>query len=140
MRILLTILVIFSFNSIACSFPERSDSEIFNDAKKVFRAKIIATELATEIHDGEKVEVILATYQLVESYKGDLPRKGKVKELPFGPGNCMVGLMTGLEYVIYLEEHDFVTLPSGSWGFFNSEGKDVAPKLEKLKGVAENGI
>ena len=120
MRILLTILVIFSFNSIACSFPERSDSEIFNDA--------------------EKVEVILATYQLVESYKGDLPRKGKVKELPFGPGNCMVGLMTGLEYVIYLEEHDFVTLPSGSWGFFNSEGKDVAPKLEKLKGLAENGI
>jgi hypothetical protein len=52
----------------------------------------------------------------------------------------MVGLMTGLEYVIYLEEHDFVTLPSGSWGFFNSEGKDVAPKLEKLKGLAENGI
>ena len=129
-------IAILSFNTSlwACSFPERSDLEKFEDADRVFRAKIVATELATEKIAGDVGEIVKVTYLLLESYKGNSPKNGVVRELPFGPGNCMIGLMTGAEYVIYIDnEYNFVTLSSGSWGYVNASGTEVAPRIVKLR-------
>ena len=132
--ILFLSIVSISLNAFACSFPNRNDEEKFANADRVFRAKIIATKLVTEEIHGDKGEVIHATYKLIESYKGKTPQEGIVRELPFGPGNCMIGLMTGTEYIIYIDnKYNFVTLPSGSWGYFNAEGTEVQSKINELR-------
>ncbi|WP_413662305.1 hypothetical protein ACG1BZ_13735 [Microbulbifer sp. CNSA002] len=120
----------------ACSFSRSNEQETFDRAERVFRAKIIATKLVAENHDGDSHEVVNATYQLVESFKGDNPKTGLVKEIPFSPGNCMLGLLTGMEYVFFLKDNLFVTMPNGSWAYFNAEGTQVKPELEKLRGYA----
>ncbi|MBB6088659.1 hypothetical protein [Wenzhouxiangella marina] len=112
--------------------------ETFERADRVFRAKIIATELRQEDIEGESREVVYATYQLLESFKGENPHIGLVKEYPFAPGNCMLGLLTGLEYVVFLKDGLFVTMPDGSWGYFNVEGSEVAPEIEKLRSFADD--
>ena len=127
-------------SAYACSFAEKTPEQRFMNATRVFRAKIISTELSTDRMDGEKFEIVKAKYSLIESYKGKNPKKGIVKEIPFGPGNCMLGLLTGLEYVIYLEGNDYVTMPSGSWGYFNAEGTEVVPELEKLRALANKSM
>ena len=129
----LFILCVISPLSVACSFPEKTDEEQFSEANRVFRAKVVATKLANEKHDGEKYEVVLATFKLLESYKGSNPDEGILKGLPFSPGSCMLPLLTGAEYVIYLQDNDFVLLSTGSWSYFNAEGIDVKPKLAKLR-------
>ena len=133
-------LILLGNQAVACSFADRTDEEKFSEADRVFRARIIGTKLITEKFDGESEEVVKATYRLIESYKGKNSKKGTVKEIPFGPGNCMLGLLTGMEYVIYLEGNDFVTLPSGSWGYFNAEGTQVVPELEKLRKLSSENM
>ena len=137
-NIFLFIAILFFHTGVwACSFPERSDLEIFEDASRVFRAKIIATNLVTETIAGDKAEIIRVTYKLLESYKGKNPESDIVRELPFGPGNCMIGLMTGMEYIIFIDnEYNFVTLSSGSWGYLNISGTEVVPRIEKLRKLA----
>ncbi|TPV57411.1 hypothetical protein FJ444_13545 [Aestuariibacter sp. GS-14] len=137
--VLLTFAVLISSDCWACSFPEKTREEMFDDAERVFIGRIISTQLKTEIIENETLDVVNATYQLVESFKGENPQIGIVKEIPFSPGNCMLGLLTGLEYVIYLEDHHFVTLPSGSWGYFNAEAKDVKEELNKLRDISNSG-
>ncbi len=139
-RILSILLLLAGNHAVACSFQERTDEQKFLEADRVFRAKIIATKLINENFDGETEEVVKATYKLIESYKGKNPKKGIVKEIPFGPGNCMLGLLTGMEYVIYLEGNNFVTLPSGSWGYFNAQGTKVVPELNKLRKLSSENM
>ncbi len=134
---LLFVLCLISPFSDACSFPEKTDEEQFSEANRVFRAKVIATKLANEKHDGENYEVVLATYKLLESFKGSNPDEGILKGLPYGPGNCMLPLLTGAEYVVYLQDNDLVLFSTGSWSYFNAEGTDVKPKLAKLRELKE---
>ena len=140
MNILIVLFALISFDSFACKFRDKTDIENFSAAKKIFRAKIVATELTTEIHDGKKRDVVLVTYSLIESYKGVLPGNGIVKEFPYSSGNCMLGLRTGKEYVIYTSEYDFVNRTNGSWGYSNPNGTAVLPKLETLRELAKVGI
>ncbi|WP_413663468.1 hypothetical protein [Microbulbifer sp. CNSA002] len=137
-KIIITLLLsVIGQDVLACSFSERSGEEKFKDANRVFRAKIVGTQLGTENLEGETFEIVKAKYKLIESYKGRNTKSGYVKELTFSPGNCMLGLLTGMEYIIYLGDTDFVTLPSGSWGYFNPEGTQVLPELEKLRALAK---
>jgi len=125
-------------DAFACSFSRPTSLETFERADRVFRAKIIATELRQEDFEGEDREVVYATYKLLESFKGENPQTGLIKEYPFAPGNCMLGLLTGLEYVVFLKDGLFVTMPDGSWGYFNVEGSEVAPEIEKLRSFADD--
>ena len=139
----LTILFILSWTSsigLACSFPERTIEEQFRDAERVFSAKIVSTKLKSESLDGQKFEVVNATYALIESFKGNNPKKGVVKELPISPGNCMLGLLTGVRYVFFLEDDGFVTIFSGSWAYSNPEGSEVIQEVEKLRALASENI
>ena len=140
MNRLLVVLIFTTVTSsaFACSGSRPNTIETFERADRVFRAKIIATELTQEEFEGESHEVVHATYDLLESYKGENPQKGLLKELPFAPGNCMLGLLTGMEYVVFLKDDLYVTMPDGSWAYINAEGSDVAPELEKLRAFADD--
>ncbi|WP_376693997.1 hypothetical protein [Wenzhouxiangella sp. EGI_FJ10409] len=138
-RLLLAfVLATLMLDAFACSGSRPNTIETFERADRVFRAKIIATELKLEEFEGESREVVHATYDLLESYKGENPQNGLLKELPFAPGNCMLGLLTGVEYVVFLKDSLYVTMPSGSWAYINAEGSDVAPELEKLRAFADD--
>lgn len=133
-------LILFSLEAGACTFSRPNDQNTFDRADRVFRAKIVATKLNMEEHDGQEKEIVTATYKLLESFKGENPETGIVKEFPFAPGNCMLGLLTGMEYVIVLKDNVFVTMPNGSWAYVNSEGYQTKPELEKLRGYANNSM
>ena len=82
---------------------------------------------------GEQTEVVEANYEVKEVFKGTPPASGIVRDFPFGPGNCSLGLLPGVEYVFYPDENNFVLIFSGSFGFINAEGNDVKPRLEALR-------
>lgn len=44
----------------------------------------------------------------------------------------MLRLLTGMEYVFFLKDSLYVTMPNGSWAYFNATGSDVAPELATL--------
>lgn len=59
--------------------------------------------------------------------------------MTFWPGNCGLGLMTGIEYVIFQlgEPLEFASFCTGSFGFFNAEGTEVKPDLDRLRELAK---
>ena len=120
-------------NSIACSFKHLTEDELFDATSRIFRAKIISTELNVEKIGDQEFEIILAKYRLLESFKGSNPEEGIVKSYLYGIGNCSISILTGAEYVIYLEKNNFISLPSGSWWYLGLEQGGVTPKLNALR-------
>ena len=81
----------------------------------------------------EHVEVVEARYEVKEVFRGTPPSSGFVRDLPYGPGNCSLGVLPGMEYVFFPGEQDFVLIFSGSFGYFNPEGSEVKQHLEALR-------
>ena len=124
----------------ACSGPRYTGKAAFENAKRVFRAKILQTELVFENYEGSDYEIINSKYELLEVYKGNVSENGIVKTIPFFPGNCSVALLTGSEYVIYLGEDDFVYDFNGTWGYLDSEIKKTAEELREIKSYASKDM
>ena len=87
----------------------------------------------------EQAEVMEAKYEVKEVFKGAPPALGVVRDFPFAPGNCSLGLLPGMEYIFYPDGNNFVLTFSGSFGFINAEGNDVKPRLEALRKQAIAG-
>lgn len=110
-------------DAFSCSSrdPRPTDADLFSRATEVFVARVSSTKLAHFSRrlcgvDPEECEYIRADYTLVENIKGHAPRRGHVKDLPFGPGNCSLGVMAGWYYVFYInDEHRLVLHPGGSF-------------------------
>ncbi|MTV39876.1 hypothetical protein [Duganella radicis] len=128
--------------AIACSsLHQPTDAELFAKATAVFRARVTETKLAkfaNPAKPSEVEEVVEARYEIREIFKGTPSSTGVVRDLPFGPGNCSLGLMAGTEYVFYPDSNGLVLIFSGSFGFLNSEGTDVKPRLEALRALASS--
>lgn len=133
----LSALLLLPTVAAACQYEYRADARIFNQAKAVFRARITAVALAT---DGEqdaggaspKATLVEGRFELGEVYKGTPPISGLVRDLPYGFGNCSLGLVPGWEYVFFLGDGDLVSLPSGSFSFTHPDAPDIRDKLERL--------
>jgi hypothetical protein len=111
----------------------------FHNATSVFRARVTEVRLATLTNPSDKtrtVEIVEAKYQLKEVFKGRPPEDGIVRDLPFGPGNCSLGRLPGLEYVFFPATQAMVLVPTGSFSYFNMEGTEVVPKLKELRELA----
>ena len=137
--IILTLLLLPAV-ALPCSFKEKTDEEKFNSAKAVFHAKIVETKLGNlknPDNSKESIETVEGKFIVKEKFKGEPPVSGYAKDFVFGPGNCSLGLITGMEYVFYVSDDDFVLLPTGSFGFFNDEGTAVRPKLDKLRELSK---
>jgi hypothetical protein len=138
-RLLVIPLAIVSLSASACSFKEKSNEQLFSSATSIFRARVTEVKLATLANPsmpGQTVEVVEARYEVKEVLKGTPPHSGIVRDLPFGPGNCSLGLLPGMEYVFVPEDHEMVLLPSGSFAYFNAEGAAVKSKLQALREYA----
>lgn len=126
-----------SASAAACStLNPPSEQELFSRAQSVFRARVTEAKLEwfrNPQNPAERVEVVEARYEIKEVFRGTPPTSGFVRDLPFAPGNCSLGILPGMEYVFFPDEHDFVLVYSGSFGFFNSEGTQVKPQLDALR-------
>lgn len=141
-HLLLALVASFAASSAsACSSPSQPTSEeLFAKANSVFRARITEAKLAkfaSPLRPGEQIDVVEAKFEVKEVFKGTPP--GLVRDFPFGPGNCSLGLLPGVEYVFFPGENDFVLILSGSFAFLNAEGNEVKPHLEALRRQAPSG-
>lgn len=132
--------LLIASSAAACSLLKRhTNEELFGKASSAFRARITEAKLvsfANPMNPAERVEVVEAKYEVREVFKGTPPASGIVRDLPFGPGNCSLGLLPGTEYVLFPSENDFVLIYTGSFGFFNAEGSEVKPRLDTLRKLA----
>lgn len=130
-------------NAAACStINSPTEHLLFSRAKSVFRAQVTEVKLshlANPENPAEQVEVVEARYILKEAFRGNPPSTGFVRDLPYGPGNCSLGVLPGVEYVFFPGEHDFVLTYSGSFGYFNSEDREVKQHLEALRQMNATG-
>jgi hypothetical protein len=132
----LAALLVASSAAACSSLKHPSAEELFAKATSVFRARVTEARLATfanPMKSAERVEVVEARYEITEVFKGNPSPSGVVRDLPFGPGNCSLGLLPGTEYVFFPGENDFVLIYSGSFAFFNAEGSEVKPQFEALR-------
>ncbi len=140
-KIIITIaLLLIPSLALPCQFKQKTDEENFRDAKTVFQARIIATRLGTLTNPEnpkETVEVVEGKFEVIEKFKGEPPASGYVRDFIFGPGNCSLGLFTGMGYVFYLTDNDLVLMPTGSFGYLNDEGTLIRPKLERLRELSK---
>ena len=125
---------------LACSFPQVSEEQLVAQAQSIFRARVTEVRLAqfsSPEQPGESTEVVEARYEVKEVIKGQPPASGVVRDLPFGVGNCSQGLTPGAEYLFIPGRYDLVWLPSGSFGYVNAEGREVAPVLQRLRQLSK---
>jgi hypothetical protein len=137
--VLLFSLLLLESSAFACSFRPEPLETHFARSKHVFRARVIETKLAILVdpkNPSERTEVIEAKFEVKEIFKGGATASGVVRDVPFMPGNCGLGLVPGMEYVFFPGEYDLVLAPDGSFGFINADGNDVRPKLEQLRALA----
>jgi hypothetical protein len=137
---ILAVLCSIPLDAISCSTrgPGPTDSEIFAQATEVFVARVTSTELARFsrrvcAEEAEQCEYVRASYTVIEQVKGRTPRRGHVKDVTFGPGNCSLGLLAGWYYVFYIsDEYRSVLHPGGSFAV----GPDLDPeRLDELRSI-----
>ena len=126
----------------ACSTLERmTDEQQFERAAEVFLARVVRTEASTyrDIRWPGNLPVVDAQYELIEALKGSPPASGVVRDFVFGPGNCSLGLLTGVTYLFFVDDESrLVLIPSGSRGIINTEAESVKQLLAKLRALPRN--
>lgn len=130
--------------TFACSRPPPAptEAELFARADAVFVARITHTEAKIlqaprggKLHD---IPIVEARFELLESIKGSPPPDGIVREPVFGIGNCTLGLLAGVTYVLYTreEQKNFVLWISGSRALLNPEAVNTRALLDELRQLA----
>ncbi len=163
LRFLATLFVVLLYSeALACSCDLGTIDERFDNAVAVFRILVTATELRPssdlllsehflkdEFSDEEIAEMleelpnyVRVSFEVVEAFKGQSSISTYLYEMTFSPGNCGLGLMTGIEYVIFStgEPIEFATFCAGSFGFFNPDATEVKPDLDRLQELAQKGL
>jgi hypothetical protein len=157
--LLATIALLMSPDAHSCTCDIGTIDENFKESVAAFRIRVTATELRPtseldfsgldaedDISDDEIAEFIedipeyvRVSFEVIEVFKGKSNIPTHLYEMTFSPGNCGLGLMTGVEYVIFLsgEPIEFASFCSGSFGFSNPDGTEVKPDLDRLRELAK---
>jgi len=128
----------------ACSRRvQPTDAQLFSEAEHVFVAKVVATTLrqvprrqceAEELNEDE-CAYVEGRYELVQTLKGTPRRRGTVRDLVFGPGNCSLGLLAGFYYVFYMDrQHNWVPHINGSFPlgpFFEARERQAVDRIRE---------
>ena len=161
MRIYILVLAVLAISdrSLACTCPVGTIDERFESATVVFRVLVTGTELRplSEIVESkwfasqglskdeiaeileESPNYVRITFRKIEAYKGEAEVPEFLYEMTFSPGNCGLGLAAGVEYVIFSggTQFEFASFCTGSFGFFNPDGTQVKPDLDRLRELSE---
>ena len=136
-RILIFLVSLLSIPAFACKYPELSQSDLFEKRDNIFHAVILKTEyVAGDDNDNYKHGYIVATYKKIENFKGNMPEIGTVKDRIYEGGNCSLGIMAGVHYVLMPTADGFVLRPSGTWwhrGYGNIPTVDREKELRMLR-------
>jgi len=157
--LLAIVALLMSPDAFSCSCDIGTIDENFEESVATFRMRVTATELRPsseldfaalaeedDISDDEIAEFIedipeyvRVSFEVIEVFKGESNIPTHLYEMTFSPGNCGLGLMTGVEYVIFLsgEPIEFASFCSGSFGFLNAEGTEIKPDLDRLRELAK---
>jgi hypothetical protein len=143
-RILYFVTVLFlqftASSAMACSIlgEPPSERQLFEKAASVFVAHVFRTE-EKQLPVGPNktsIPVVEGDFRIIETLKGTPPSDGKVRDVVFGPGNCSLGLMAGLDYLFFINDGQvFVSWPTGSRPFINIEGTEPKKLLENLRAL-----
>ncbi|MGB3810516.1 MAG: hypothetical protein WA943_10495 [Parvibaculum sp.] len=127
-------------NALACSVDpsaQRRPEDLFSDAATVVVAHLTKVEEIDAPNENNRMGVIQGTFRPIEVIKGKLPAGNKVKSPAFGPGNCSIPLLAGMDYVFYLDgKLNYVTWVTGSElldELDSPSARQVLEKLHKLK-------
>ncbi|WIV98456.1 hypothetical protein [Kinneretia aquatilis] len=134
------IAVLVPATSWACSFKHRTLEEVFAQATTVYRARLVEAKLVNfkdPMGSGQQAEIVEGKFVVQDVFKGKPPANGIVRDLPFGPGNCSLGLLPGWEYIFIPDENGFVLLPSGSFSFLNPDAPEARAMLEQLHSLGK---
>ena len=84
---------------------------------------------------GKPIPNVEGSFTVVEVLKGTPPSDGKVVDMVFGPGNCSLGLLAGLDYVFFIQDdkYNLVIWPTGSRAFINLEAADAVKTITALR-------
>lgn len=160
MRVALVVIVavFLTPSAQACSCKVGTIEEQFEKATAVFRILVTGTELRPtsdilesgllpdgELSDEDIAEIleempkyVRVSFTLIETYKSESSIPDHLLEMTFAPGNCGLGLVAGVEYVIFSggDAIEFATYCTGSFGFFNADGAEIKPDLDRLRELA----
>ena len=114
-------------------------------AANIFRARVVeaAVKPVGTLPEGwaspspEIAEIVEARIELRELIKGHAPAEGIVRDFPFMPGNCSLGLMPGVEYLFMPDANGFVLIPTGSFGYINAQGTETKATLDEVRTAAK---
>jgi hypothetical protein len=123
----------------ACSSlePEPTDEQLFAKASAVFVAHIVRTEETEGLFGQSHEKLVEATFDVMEALKGDPPSDRKIKSFVYGPGNCSVPLLAGIDYLILLREGNWVLFPYGSQAFSSLQSTEAKQVLAVFRGFAK---
>jgi hypothetical protein len=127
----------------ACSSLEGppTEEQLFAKASAVFLAHVVRTEETQGANpllvSHPTSAMVDATFRVIEVLKGEPPADGKVRSLVYGAGNCSVALLAGLDYLVFLQDGNFVLWPGGTMAFFNLDGTEPKRLLEKFRNLAK---
>ena len=116
-----------------------TDRELFERAKAVFVAHVYRTEERfLPIDASERAYAIVeGDFRVIEVLKGIPSVDGNVKSLVFGPRNCALVLLAGLDYIFFIQEgHELVFWPDGSQGIANVQSTESKKFLEIFRQMA----
>jgi hypothetical protein len=144
--LLLTLLPIKGVLACKCAMGQTERSR-FNDAEYVAHVKITATELRDSSELGNdasdfSTEYVRVSFEEMEVFKKPKFSPDHLKEFPYANGNCTIGLMPGLEYVVFLakESMGFVANCSGTFGVDNAgTSEEISPRIKKLREWVKKG-
>jgi hypothetical protein len=130
----------------ACSrapdVSEPTQEELFSAASAVFVAHLTKTEEVKPADPSKDAEgVIEGTFRVIEILKGQPPADGKVKSELFFPGNCTIPLISGMDYIFFIDnrfldkKENYIWWPSGSANIMNINGSQVQQMLTKLRAL-----
>lgn len=142
-----TITALLPLQARACSCSERIDAEAsFERATSVILAEITDTKLIKTVHKEHDLEYILANIDILETFKSNGYPVTQVLDLVLDQGNCSIGLMSGLEYIFFidtrpdeesLDPDNYVGMCTGSHAV-NIYHKDFEKERRALRDISKS--
>jgi hypothetical protein len=120
----------------ACSCVKSSIEEKYKESSTVFIGHIV---LAKEVADDPRAQkyhsnrYIEATYNVIEVFKGKPDNTGVVTDGVFTGGSCSVGMLPGVDYIIYLYKTNNVSICNGTQFYNTTRDKELIEKLRMLR-------
>ena len=123
-------------SAYACSCKKSTVTQKYEKSSKVFIAHITSTEEIVNDKSNENdfnKRYIKATYNVKEVFKGSPINGGSVTDRVYRGANCSVGIMAGLDYVIFQYSSNEISVCNGTTYYGSEHSEKVVRTLKMLR-------